>query len=231
MNQNFLGKKFKLTKKFYFFASLPRSGSTVLSAILCQNPLIYTEGQSALAPLMLSAHNALNCSMTLAMNRKDHAIELIKKLPYLHYSHIDKEIIIDKNRAWGAPPMNDIAHMYFDNPKFLYLIRNIEDIEKSFNKLFKKNNLNFYESSLYDGFKLSVEALSYAKKNKNQNQFLFINYEDFIINPQDVINQIYKFFELPLFDHYYENIVKTYHEDDSVYGLNGMHDISSRIPK
>lgn len=220
-----------MTKKFYFFASLPRSGSTVLSAILCQNPLIHTEGQSALAPLMLSAHNALNCSMTLAMDRQQHAINLIKKLPELHYSHIDKNKIIDKNRAWGAPPMNDIANMYFDNPKFIYLIRNTDDIEKSFNKLFEKNNLSFYESSLYDGFKLSVEALSYAKKNSNQDQFFFIHYEDFIANPENTICQIYDFFELKKFNHYYKNIVKTYHENDLAYGLSGMHEISSTLLK
>ncbi len=39
-------------KNFYFISGLPRTGSTLLSSILYQNPLIHTEGNSALCQLM-----------------------------------------------------------------------------------------------------------------------------------------------------------------------------------
>ena len=40
-------------QQFVCLSGLPRTGSTLLSAILSQNPLIHAEGNSAVSPLML----------------------------------------------------------------------------------------------------------------------------------------------------------------------------------
>ena len=44
--------KVSLDKKFFFISGLPRTGSTLLSSILYQNPLIHAEGNSPLCQLM-----------------------------------------------------------------------------------------------------------------------------------------------------------------------------------
>ena len=41
-----------MKKQFVFLSGLPRTGSTLLSAILSQNPKIYSEGNSAVCQLM-----------------------------------------------------------------------------------------------------------------------------------------------------------------------------------
>ena len=47
-------------KQYYFMAGLPRSGSTLLSAILNQNPRFYSGPSSPVVPTMLSIEQSLS---------------------------------------------------------------------------------------------------------------------------------------------------------------------------
>ena len=45
-------------EQFVCLSGLPRSGSTLLTAILSQNPLIHAEGNSAVCQLMWDLHQS-----------------------------------------------------------------------------------------------------------------------------------------------------------------------------
>jgi len=54
--------KIIIKKKFFFISGLPRTGSTLLSSILYQNPLIHAEGNSALCQLMWDNYISCLCN-------------------------------------------------------------------------------------------------------------------------------------------------------------------------
>jgi hypothetical protein len=65
----------------------------------------------------------------------------------------------------------------------------------------------------------------------NSDSFYFVEYENLVSDTPRVIQGIYDFLEIPYFDHDYENIVHKIQEDDSIYGLEGMHEVRSSIGK
>jgi sulfotransferase len=56
-----------------------------------------------------------------------------------------------------------------------------------------------------------------------------VEYQDIIRKPQETLDAIYNFLEIPTFKHDFDNIINSTHEDDSIYGLNGMHDVRKSI--
>ena len=77
----------------------------------------------------------------------------------------------------------------------------------------------------------SLNGLLYAKHHNTDNTFLFINYIDLVENTESTIKKIYKFCNWKHFEHNFDNIVSKYKENDSVYNLNGMHDVHPSIKK
>lgn len=211
--------------QYRFMSGLPRSGSTVLSAVLYQNPTIHTEALSSLGHLMVQAAYALEIQQTFAAGREDHAVWLVSQLPDLYYSKIERPVIVDRNRAWVGGPMHDILMKYFETPKILVTTRDYEEVEQSFVKLCAKNNVDFHESPYYVGYVEARKAVEYIKKSPHTERFLFVDYEQLVKNPQKCLGQIYDFWELPKFDHNLNHIEKPWIEKDEVYGLIGMHDI------
>ena len=79
--------------QFVCLSGLPRAGSTLLSAILSQNPLIHSEGNSAVCQLMWDMEKSLinNCGEQInANNRQSTVNDLISNIPYIYYKNNDK---------------------------------------------------------------------------------------------------------------------------------------------
>jgi hypothetical protein len=74
----------------------------------------------------------------------------------------------------------------------------------------------------------SLDGVNYAKVN-NKGEFLFIEYYDLITKPKQIIDEIYDFCGIESFEHYFTGIKNIYPEDDSIYGLDGMHNIKPDI--
>ena len=89
--------------KFVGLSGLPRSGSTLLSSILSQNPSIHSEGTSAVCQLMWDTLCSCidNCSQQLTANDKMHKInDFLHYVPHIYYQGITESIVVDKCRAW-----------------------------------------------------------------------------------------------------------------------------------
>jgi hypothetical protein len=70
-----------------------------------------------------------------------------------------------------------------------------------------------------------------AKDANDPDTFLFVDYDELIRDAQSELNRIYEFFELESFEHDLFNIETVNREDDSVHGLQGMHDVRRTIGK
>jgi sulfotransferase len=236
---------------FVCLSGLPRSGSTILSAILNQNPLIHAEGNSAVCQFIWDMHHSgtVNAVEQLKGNDREHTVnDLIAQIPNIYYKDIapSKQIIVDKCRAWTIMDNVDLLRKYIDpDIKIIVLERSVEAIMKSFMKLYRKNN--WTESYIHDILKAilipntepvmrSIIGINAAKKqmqkqNQMQNPFLFIQYNDLTANPAETIQRIYTFCGWAPYTHDFQNIVNSHPENDAFYKLDGFHAIRSTLAK
>ena len=117
----------------------------------------------------------------------------------------------------------------------IILERSVTEIVKSFGKLFKKNNSPLTVENLLvpmsEPIMRSIAGLEWAKKHNENNNFLFINYNDLINDTKGSIDKIYEFCGWEPFTHDFTNITNNHPENDDVYGLLGQHTVRSKIEK
>jgi sulfotransferase len=220
--------------KLHFLSGLPRSGSTLLTTLLYQNPLIHTEGISGLCDVMWQTHQSFSSSQGIPANRRQsHAHQMVADLPSRYYSDVTRPVVIDKCRTWTSPyNIKMLQHYVTPQPKVIVLTRNLGDIIMSFKSLFEHNGRNDFDTSgIPEEFNRNVACTQAAKDFNDPNMFLFVEFEDLIGNTQNELNRIYKFLDMESFQHDLNNIVTINPEDDSVYGLLGMHDVRRTIGK
>ena len=229
-------------EQFVCLSGLPRSGSTLLSAILSQNPLIHAEGNSAVCQLMWDLHQSglTTAKEQLKANGREISTmhTLLSNIPKLYYNNLTgtEKIVVDKCRSWTMQANISLLEKHIDsNYKIIILERSVTAIVKSFVKLLNANDLN--KNNEADNLLIpnsepimrSLSGINWAKKNNQDNHFLFIQYDDLVRTPAEVIQKIYEFCGWAPFVHNYENIVNKYPENDDVYGIKGMHQIRDTV--
>ena len=237
-------------------AGLPRSGSTLISSILSQNPKIHSGPSSPVTGIMWHLENfLLNDELFLANPKQEQMGNLISSVILHHYSDIEKEIIIDKNRSWVSRP-NYIQGYLGTEPKIIVPVRKIDEILASFIAMHRRNpidltigKINFIDRELIkrdipltdenrcawiagpEGILgQSINAIRELLVSGNQNILHFVDYEDLMNSPKETIDAIYDFIGEEHFEHDFENIENLNKErDEEVYGFADMHDVRSSL--
>jgi len=240
-------------KQLVCLSGLPRSGSTILSAILDQNPLIHAEGNSALCQFIWDMHQSgtLNATEQLQGTNRAHVVkDLLQQIPHTYYKDIPatKEIVVDKCRSWTIPTNVEILKKYIDpHIKIIVLERSVTAIMRSFTKLYQTNNwTNDYIHAILKAMLVpnqepvmrSIIGLNLARKynaaqieKKQAPTFLFVQYDDLVANPAETLERIYAFCGWAPFKHTFTKIVNKHPENDAFYGLHGFHDIQPSLKK
>lgn len=221
-------------RKYIGLSGLPRTGSTLLSSILSQNPNIHAEGNSALCQLMWDTQeNYKQYEQVHATNRLWTLKNVVSSLPDAYYKHVEKEIIFDKCRSWTMPANVHMFKEYIDShAKIIVLVRPVEEIIKSFISLWNRNDRKVTPEYLLsegsDYLMRSLYGVKWAKENNN-GEFLFVSYADLVENTKDTIEKIYTFCDINLYNHDFLNVVNQHPENDDVYSLKGQHDIRPSV--
>lgn len=222
---------------FVALSGLPRSGSTLLSAILSQNPEIHAEGNSAVCQLMWDMQQS--CETTAreqlqANHRMADQDALVASIPAIYYRSVKAMHIVDKCRSWTLPANMQMLRRYInDDPKVVVLTRPLDEIVASFVRLREANGwTDDLEAGLLEPgsepIMRSLDGVEIAKAT-NRGEFLFIEYAEIVSDTSGVLDSIYEFCGFDPFQHDLSNIVNLHPEDDSVYGLRGMHDVRPTI--
>jgi len=234
----------------FYQSSMPRAGSTLLQNIMGQNPEFYVTPTSGMIDLMLGARIGYNGNQEAKAGDKDmwrEGFYAFSKAGLNAYvaNLTDKPYILDKNRNWAASyPL--LTKMY-DNPKVLFLVRDLRDIFASMEKKFRANpdvedgtvdNMNL--TGLTTQARVEKWAMSHpighalpklhqSMLDKTANNFLFLRYEDLCANPKAVVDSIYDYFELPRYKHDFNHVEQVTVEDDTVHGIYGDHTIRNKV--
>jgi sulfotransferase len=222
---------------FVALSGLPRTGSTLLSAILDQNPEVHAEGNSAVCQLMWDMQQSCENSSSEQLEanyRESTQDDLVRAIPAIYYKDSKATHIIDKCRSWTLPDNIKMLKRYVrDDPKVIVLTRPIDEIVQSFVELRKANGWQGdVESDLLipdsEPIMRSLNGVKWAQENNN-GEFLFIEYEDLVQSTAEVIDSIYTFCGMEQFMHDFNSIKNNHPENDLVYGLIGHHEIRSQI--
>jgi sulfotransferase len=225
-------------KQFICLSGLPRSGSTLLSALLHQNPEIHAEGNSAVCQLMadvLQSCETTSNEQLRANYRYDTQYHLMSQIRHIYYRNTTRPIIVDKCRSWSLQGNQEMVRSYItDTPKTIVLTRPIDEIVSSFAALYERNGKKFDEGALLregsEPLMRSLAGVTYAKQ-ANKGEFLFITYDELTSDTGAVLDSIYGFIGAERYAHNLDYIVNEMPEDDSVYGLSGMHEVRTTVGK
>ena len=217
-----------------FLSGLPRTGSTLLSAILSQNPEIHAEGNSAVCQLMWDAQESCERSEQLVANRRQATQDdLVRAIPAIYYKDVNATHIVDKCRSWTLPDNMKMIRRYItDDPKVIVMIRPLDEIVASFVRLREANGRTDRDAGLLDPMSEPIMrsqfGVEYARAT-NSGEFHFIEYADLVADPAAVLLALYDFMGWESFVHDFNNVTNVHPEDDLVYGLVGQHDIRQTV--
>jgi sulfotransferase len=238
-----------MEKSIHFISGLPRSGSTLLANILKQNPEIHGESVSSLSSIFGSINASWsNMEQNQEYNNTDAKVGILKSILQGYYDHIDKPIVVDKDRGW-IPLLPQVEAILGRKVKIIVCVRNPAEILTSFERLRKENPLFFTraDSTLREGSNIASRAYYYAGpegamglSHRNikdaitmgyLDRFLFIDYNRFCNSPKSQTKRIYEFLELPAFEHDFEQIVQSEVYNDLAIGLPNLHKVKPSLDR
>ena len=238
-------------------AGMQRSGATVLSAILNQNPDVWVSPASPLFRMMLTQTQSHNELENIDYNRGAAIDDTIATIPHAFYQDKSAKYIIDKNLNWPNPQGIGIITKYITkNVKFICPVRNVIDVIVSFDTIINahpdsKNNQmdeqvlaqTFGNLPLADrradflmrhdkDIALSLNFMKHALIPEYRHIFHFVDYDDLINNPEQEINKIYEYLEIPKYNHKFKNIKDVSGiSEKSLTGIKNLHKIRPKLEK
>lgn len=235
-----------MSKTYHFISGLPRSGSTLLAAILRQNPRLHAAMTSPVGSLFTSLHNTMGLNNEFAEFIDERQRErLLRGLFDSYYADHAQPVIFDTNRLWCA--RLPLLLRLFPQAKVLCTVRNLAWIMDSVERLVRKNAL--LPSKLFNGPHESdtvyhrVEALAhrdrfvgfpyYALKeafySPEAQNILVIEYEHLTQAPEQVLPLVYQFLGEPVFTHDFNNLDYQEPSFDARLGMNGLHEVKRKV--
>lgn len=226
-----------MNKTIHFLSGVPRSGSTVLAAILNQNPTMYvstTSGLGAALDGLATAWHRDNILLNNDPERKKLA-HTMRGVIDAFYEAIDKPVVIDKARNWPTPVvMQAMNQVLGRKPKIIATVRSIPDCMASFVRIAKPANLDDFiiNGSLTDHLRNSYITLQQGYLYDPES-FLFVEYEDLLSDPKYQLSRIHAFLNLPEFNYSFDNIdgSSVKEDDENLHGYSGLHDIKPVLEK
>lgn len=230
----------------HFISGLPRSGSTLLSALLRQNPRLYANITSPVGSLMIGALHTMSAAHEGSVfidDAKRMAVLHGLFAGYYHDIHADK-VVLDTNRLWCSklPTLK----MLYPQAKLICCVRNVPWIYDSMERLVQRNALTpskvfGFEASgtVYDRFEtlnrsngmvgFAWTGLRQAFYGSDPERLLLVRFETLTTTPALALREIYAFLDLPPFEHDMENIDFDVSEFDRYLGTPGLHAVGKSV--
>ena len=230
-------------KTYHFISGLPRSGSTLLSSILSQNPRIHTSISDSLASLtknmIENIQDSPGMKSEVPVERRKNTV---KGTFDGFYKHIDKPIIFNTNRLWTL--MTPQVKGLYPNAKIIVCVRDINSILDSFENAHRKNPFSTntvtgnLDGSVYSRVDMLMSekgvvgfpylGLKQAITSNERNMLMLVEYEQLCKNPALVVNSIYNFIGEEKFEHDFNNVEASWDEYDAEIGIP-LHKVRKKV--
>jgi hypothetical protein len=208
-------------KEYYFLSGLPRSGNTLLGSIINQNPNLKLTANTILTDVLYQLHLLKDCPIYKNFPDEQSLDNVNKNVFNNYFKHWKVKYIIDRG-LWGTPKNLELLKFIIKKPKFIILYRPVLECLASFIKTQKPIDIEQRCSQLMSDEGMIGKSLCSIKNIiKEKENYIIVNYLDFINNPLQEINKIYTFLNINNFEHKLENFddfsINNIKYDDSIY--------------
>jgi sulfotransferase len=235
----------RLMASMHFISGLPRSGSTLLAALLQQNPRFQAGMSGPLAGLFgallgeMSARNEFSVFIDDAKRER-----ILRGLFDDFYADSAAEVVFDTSRAWCAW-MPAIARL-FPDAKVIACVRELSWVVDSIERLIQRNV--FSPSAIFnfnpagtvytrangvvgtDGMVGGpYDALKQACYGAQRDRLLLVQYETLTTDPAKTMHAIYAFIDEPPFEHDFSHVDYDVTEFDERAGTPGLHTVRGTV--
>ena len=235
-------------RRFHFISGLPRSGSTLLAAILRQNPAFHAGMTSPVGSLFTNLIASVSAGSELApMVSVDQRKRLARGLFDSYYADLppERQVVFDTNRAWTATlaALTDL----FPDAKVLACVRDVAWIMDSMEHQFQTNafeNTRLFatpqeRSTVFTrcealanrnglvGYAWS--ALNGALYSPHADRLLIIDYDLLVARPVEVIGLVYEFLGEEPFEHDFDTVEYDAPAFDENLGVSGLHRVHRKV--
>jgi len=236
----------KTSKQLLFLVAQPRSGNTLFTSIMNQNPEIATTPNSITLEIMKDLF--LLKQTDVFLNYPDHkSLDNVLDSVYdSYYKDWPQRIIIDRGPVMITGNFQ-LMKKHFKRPfKCIVILRDLMDVLASYMKWYTENPDAFVNrhNCKNDEEKLTMIMNKEGAVAKNleaiKNSFNypnichFVKYDDLVSQPEQEIRKIYNFIDIPYYNHKFENLkqveVNGMGYDDKIVGKN-MHKIKTVVRK
>ena len=236
----------KTSKKLFFLVAMPRSGNTLFTSIMNQNPEIAVTPNSITLEIIKDLF--LLKETDVFQNYPDHkSLDNILDSVYdTYYKDWPQRIIIDRGPVM-TPGNFLLMQKHFKRPfKCIVILRDLMDVLASYMKWYTENPDSFVNRY---NLKNDEEKLSMIMNNKGavakdleaiKNAYKypdichFVKYDDLVAQPEQEFKKIYEFINEPYFNHRFQDLqqveVNGMKYDDTIVGKN-MHTIRNVVRK
>lgn len=233
-------------KKLHFISGLPRSGSTLLAAILKQNPDFYAAMSSPVASMMNTALEQMGAgSEFYTFFSEDKRKRMCRAFFNAYYEdESDKAVIFDTNRQWTSK-LHQLTELY-DDFKIICCVRNPAWIADSFEVIYRKNPFDYsriyapqVRQNVYSRCESQMSAagvigsawtaLKEAYYGEFSERLLLVDYDLLTQHPGRTIELLYQFINEPVYDHDFNNIEYNEGEFDHQLGVKGLHSVKRKV--
>jgi sulfotransferase len=232
---------------FHFISGLPRAGTTLLAALLKQNPRFDASMTSGLGSLVSGAMQIMSPGTEVALTLKDGQREdILRGLFGTYYQRTaEREVIFDTNRIWTAR-MPLLAGL-FPQAKVIACVRDVSWVMDSLERRVRANPYHFTRlfgpgnqgtvysrvESLMHHESLVGRAWSGLKEafyGEQAASLLVIDYELLSRAPVKVLPLVYQFLGEPWFEgHDFDNVEFDAPEYDEALGIDGLHRVRPKV--
>lgn len=236
-----------MNQTFHFISGLPRSGSTMLAAILRQNPRMHAAMSSPIGHIFRAMFTAMGPGNEFSIFINDKQKRAILEGVFnAYYESLDdpRAVIFDTNRLWTA--QLPILQELFPDSKVICLVRNPAWILDSVETLVRKNALDHSKmfnpqdaATVYsraesiqrrDRFLgLPWTALKEAYYGAHAQKMLLVEYDLMVKHPKQTLDLIYDFIGEARFAHDFDNVEYEADDFDTMLNTKGLHTVKRKV--
>lgn len=231
--------------RFHFISGLPRSGSTLLAALLKQNPRFHAGMSSPVAGMFAAMMGEMSERNEFSVFIDDAARQRVARGLFDNfYADSDAEVVFDTSRSWCAR-LPAIAGL-FPESRVIACVRDMPWIIDSIERVIRSNA--FSPSSIFnfstggtvysranglassDGMiGYAYDALREAYYGPHADRLLLLRYETLTADPRQALAAIYDFIGEPAFAHDFEHVQFDAETFDRRAGTPGLHTVRPRV--
>lgn len=232
-----------MEKTYHFITGLPRSGSTLLSSILRQNPRFHSSITDPLASLVKgvieSSQDGPGMKAEVPVERRKN---LVRHLFEGFYEDVDKEVVFNTNRGWTY--LTSVIKDLYPKSKFIVCVRDINWVLDSFESAHRRNPFSTNTvtgnlgGSVYSRADFLMQesgivgfpyiGIKQAITGPDQSSLFILEYEQLCKKPKEVIQALYNFIGEPYFEHDFNNVEASWDEYDAEIGIK-LHDVRKKV--